>query len=338
MDDNIAKIARAIQGLVAEDPTDILLYNGPIDRVGYQEVLDKTQTTSAPTITFLLTTPGGDAGFAFRIARAMTCRYEKFRLLVCGPCKSAGTLIAIGAGEIVMSDLGELGPLDVQIRKRDELLQRESGLDVIQSLDHLTGAAITAFRNTFIEVAANSGLSTRLCADIASNLVTQLYGNIYSQVDPIRLGSVVRANAIAMEYGQRLGSKNLKPDALSRLVLGYPSHDYVIDREQAEELFLRVRSPTKGETALIQAVQEMLSEAKFDEHVVIRLDPARPQQETPKHGDSNANATEAAAPKVGDQPASGSGTDATRSVGADVPAPAPGAGSAAAAVRQGRIS
>ena len=85
--------------------------------------------------------------------------------------------------------------------------------------------------------------------------MTQLYGNIYSQVDPIRLGSVVRANNIAMHYGERLGSKNLKSEALGSLVLGYPSHDFVIDREQAAELFHCVREPTSGEEALVELVE-----------------------------------------------------------------------------------
>jgi ClpP class serine protease len=41
---------------------------------------------------------------------------------VSGYCKSAGTLIALGANELAFGEHGELGPLDVQIAKRDEVL------------------------------------------------------------------------------------------------------------------------------------------------------------------------------------------------------------------------
>ena len=34
-------------------------------------------------------------------------------------CKSAGTLLALGADEIIMSNLSELGPLDIQLPDRD---------------------------------------------------------------------------------------------------------------------------------------------------------------------------------------------------------------------------
>jgi ClpP class serine protease len=45
--------------------------------------------------------------------------------------------MALGANEIVMSDFGEFGPLDVQIYKTDEFA-RSSGLDIHQSL-HVIG-------------------------------------------------------------------------------------------------------------------------------------------------------------------------------------------------------
>jgi hypothetical protein len=321
-DESVVQVVdAAVAKLQTEEPSDVLIFNGPIDHTGYHLVLENTKVTRATTITLLMTTPGGDAGFAFRIARALACRYTKVRLLICGPCKSAGTLIAIGANEIVMHDTAELGPLDVQIRKRDELLQRESGLDIIQSLDHLTHATIDAFRNTFLEIAEKSGLSTRLCADISSNLVTQLYGNIYSQIDPIRLGSVVRANAIAMHYGEMLGSPNLKNGALEQLVLGYPSHDFVIDRDQASQLFQRVRAPTPGEHDLIRAVEVALRIPQFDEHFIVRLD-----KPAPEATNAEQQQQDNAAP-VSDGKAAGSGATPTRGVGKDVSPPSRVAGS-----------
>jgi hypothetical protein len=284
MDERLAKLSAAVAAVNAESPTDLLLYNGPIDNEGFEQVVENTNARQADTVTLLLTTLGGDAGAAYRIASLLCHRYKKFRLMVSGMCKSAGTLIAVGSSEIVMTDTGELGPLDVQIRKRDELLQRESGLEMVQGLQNLTHSAIDAFRDTFLEIASGSGLSSRLCADIAANVVGHLYGNIFSQIDPIRLGSLVRANSIAMQYGEKLGTKNLKPDALRRLVLGYPSHDFVIDRPQANDLFQNVRPPTQAESELVSLVQVLLRHPNDEDHEIARLDdpPGEYAHGTPK--------------------------------------------------------
>ena len=58
-------------------------------------------------------------------------------LYVSGYCKSAGTLVATGAHKLIMSDHGELGPLDVQMSKKDNFWKKESGLIVMNTLTAL---------------------------------------------------------------------------------------------------------------------------------------------------------------------------------------------------------
>jgi hypothetical protein len=73
-------------------------------------------------IDFLLHTNGGDIDAADKIVRILQRRVgADARLSVVVPdcAKSAGTLIAIGADLIVMSDSSELGPIDPQIVSRD---------------------------------------------------------------------------------------------------------------------------------------------------------------------------------------------------------------------------
>ncbi len=270
-----AKLLEAIEKLCAAGALDLLVFNGPIDQTGFDMVIEQTSKPTSEAVMMVLTTLGGDADAAYRIAKLLCRRYRSFKVLVPSACKSAGTLLALGASELIMTDTGELGPLDVQIRKRDELLMRESGLEMVQGLQQLTDESINAFRKTFIEVAGGTGLSTRLCADIAAKVIGSLYGNIFQQIDPIRLGSVTRANAIAMHYGQLLGSKNLKQESLGRLVLGYPSHDFVIDRSQAEQLFNVVREPNPAEADLVQAIEPFVKNPNTDKHIVAKLNTER---------------------------------------------------------------
>ncbi len=49
---------------------------------------------------------------------------------------------------------------------------------------------------------------------------------------------------ISKEYGERLSTKNVKKSALDILIAGYPSHTFVIDREEAKQLFENVEIPS----------------------------------------------------------------------------------------------
>lgn len=90
------------------------------DAVPLMDLLHKVETGT--NIDFLIHTPGGDVDAADKIVRILRKRVgEKGALRVVVPdcAKSAGTLLALGAHFIVMSDPSELGPIDPQIITRD---------------------------------------------------------------------------------------------------------------------------------------------------------------------------------------------------------------------------
>lgn len=64
-----------------------------------------------------------------------------------------------------------------------------------------------------------------------------------SQIDPIRLAEVERSLRIANKYGERLKTRNLREGALEELIVAYPSHGFVIDRDEARQIFKRVGLP-----------------------------------------------------------------------------------------------
>lgn len=120
--------------------------------------------------TVFLTTLGGDPDGGFRIARCLQHHYKHIRLVIPSLCKSAGTLIAIGAHELVIGDLGELGPLDVQVLKSSELEERSSGLDIVQALEAVQTHARQAFHGMLIEIRQGGRLSTKLAGEFAANV------------------------------------------------------------------------------------------------------------------------------------------------------------------------
>ena len=86
--------------------------------------------------------------------------------------------------------------------------------------------------------------------ETATKLTVGLFQPVYAQIDPLQLAENDRFVKIAIEYGERLGQKNLKERGLTRLVSGYPDHQFRIDRKEAEDLFRNVRKPLDVEANL----------------------------------------------------------------------------------------
>jgi hypothetical protein len=212
-------------------------------------------------LTFSDNPRGGDLDIAYRIARYLQEKYRKFTVYVDTYCKSAGTLITLGADEIIMSDRAELGPLDVQIMKPDELGERDSGLDLIQALSRLKEVSYEMFEEFFLTLWMKGGgqISTKSALEIATGATSGLLSPIYQKIEPMTLGQFSRAMEIAEAYGNRLNTRdNLKPDALHQLIYTYPSHSFVIDRsEAAQSLFKSVRKPDEVEEQVALELRQM---------------------------------------------------------------------------------
>jgi hypothetical protein len=213
-------------------------------------------------VILILTTRGGDPHVAYRIARCLQTTYKtvtrktgsppketkaegKFTVLNVSRCKSAGTIIALGANEIWMTPSAQFGPIDVQIRKPDEVGERTSGLTPMQAMSVLENQSLGMFKRHFAQLRFSEDLlfSTKMAADIATHATIGLLGPIFSQIDPMRLAEVDRSLRISAEYGERLGGENLHDGALERLLAKYPAHGFVIDRMESAEIFKKITDP-----------------------------------------------------------------------------------------------
>lgn len=242
---DFAQPASPVANLTPAQRTDIIAYAGQVSSQGYDALCEALENKQADNALLVLATPGGDPHAGFRIARALQHTYGHFDALVPRYCKSAGTLIVIGARKLYLDDKSELGPLDVQVKKGDELVGLNSGLDIIQAVNYLQSQALNAFSQYLIELTQRAGLSTKVGSDIASKLTIGLFEPIAGQIDPMRLAEMQRALEIAHEYGARLAEKsnNLRANGLRDLIVGYPSHGFVIDRKEAKKLFIEVHRP-----------------------------------------------------------------------------------------------
>lgn len=239
---------------------DVLLINARMER-GLDDNLISLllKRKLRKNVLLILVTPGGNPDVAYRISRFLQDYYEKFIAFISGYCKSAGTLCVLGATEIVMSDLGELGPLDVQLYKKDEIGELSSGLVAAEILDVLQTKAFEMFEDYLLQIEEHSEgqITFKTASEIASRITVGLLEPLYKQIDPIQVGEIARSMQIATSYGERLlvRGKNFTKETMKTLCETYPSHGFVIDRPEVQTLFKNVRVPSVEEDELRWALK-----------------------------------------------------------------------------------
>ncbi len=254
----------------AEYQADVIVFHGAIGHGGADNLIRIAKRPNRrKNVLLLLTTRGGSADAAFRMARCLQTHYGKLILSIHDACRSAGTLVAIGADEIVLSDFGQFGPLGMLLDSSDTMLESTSGFDVAQALISLNEHTYLYYEKALARIRRESRglIPTRLAAQMASRLALGVYSNIYQQVDPGQLGHIERAMQVAREYGERLKRHNLREGAMQRLAAGYPSQSFVIDLKEAKTLFHHVRGPSSIEEELGECISVVTRDATDDSYV-----------------------------------------------------------------------
>ena len=247
---DVKEISEEVSKVKKELNSDMFFYNASLTRVNADNFISLIKSNKQnKNVCLFITTNGGDIDCTYKITRYLIKQYEFFRLYVFGPCKSAGTLLALGANEIIMDENGEFGPLDVQVFSPDEFIQRSSGFSIYQSLEYIGKKSFELFEDIFIQIRARSGgiITTQTASEIASKIAVGLYAPITQQIDPSRIGELQRSMKIALYYGIRLGAN---PEIVKHLTVNYPSHSFVIDYDEACKLFGNVREPKDYENFL----------------------------------------------------------------------------------------
>nr|MBA3774798.1 hypothetical protein [Ramlibacter sp.] len=297
----------ASEAVALAHTADVVIFNGDIDEAREDILITRCNNEAkSENIVLLLCTSGGLPDSAYRMARYFQSHYKKFTVIVCGKCKSAGTLLTIGAHEVVMGDRAELGPLDIQLGKKDAFFEDGSGLTVVNALEEIESKAYQIFENTFVKLILRTKrrVTLKTATALATEFAVGLMSPVVSQIDPMHVGEVARAMRVGREYGERLSAKtnNLQPEALHKLVNGYPSHGFVIDQLEAESIFNNVRQPIEVEKQLISLLgaNSRIPKSGEDPLIIIFSKPQEvqhvhhhPQDTGEVHGEPEAAGVEA---------------------------------------------
>ncbi len=179
-----------------------------IDVNDSEEVLRAIQMTDDEVpLDIVLHTPGGLALAALQIARAIQAHRGKVTVFVPHHAMSGGTLIALGADEIVMCKHSVLGPIDPQLGR----FPAASVIEVSES-----------------KPLAETEDETLILADVGRKAVQQL------------------RTAAAALLGARMDEQAAQ-DLAAKLATGTWTHDYPISADEARDLGLPVSTAMPDE-------------------------------------------------------------------------------------------
>ena len=191
---------------------------------------------------------GGNIEGAYNVIRVLRGHAQRLNVLVPFYAKSAGTLVCLAADSVVTSTLSEFGPLDAQVFGRKERRMK---------------SALTSFY---------AGERVR------KSMAEQTQASFHKM---LRIEESIvddeRQLMIGVRYAERVLLEMMKWDEVRaialarRLVFDYPSHDHVIDREEALSLGMPiVMAPPELERVLHALALELHSR----EETFVQMHPA----------------------------------------------------------------
>jgi hypothetical protein len=215
------------------------------------------------TLDVLLHSPGGHADLAFQMMKFFRRKAKRVNVIVPLGAKSAATLMCLAADSILMGQFSELGPLDVQIEDPIEKgAEPVSPIDDFKSMEFLREYAVEILDYFTVTFVKRYGISLKDALPHSTSCVTGLVGELYKKIDPLEVGGHRRSLAVGEEYANKLLSLMKNPNKkaiVQRLVWQYPSHDFVVDYDEALELGLPVqRLDRRQDDMLIDGLKEVV--------------------------------------------------------------------------------
>jgi hypothetical protein len=213
-------------GLETKIATDIFpLFHKHLMDIGDQERLD-----------LFIYSNGGLTNAGYGLVNLFRQFCEKFNVIIPFKALSCATLISLGADEIVMTKLAQLGPIDPS-------LEHPLGpkIDLPGQPPRIMQISVEDV-HAFLQLAKESDLRD----ETSMRLVFQI---LASSVHPLALGSVKRSKEQIGFLANELMShhytdKEHVKKVVKDLVTGRFSHDYIIGRKEAKEtLHLNVIEP-----------------------------------------------------------------------------------------------
>lgn len=231
------------QGLETQIANDILpLFTEHLDKIGDTE-----------KISLLLYTNGGNTLTAWSLVNLIRSFCKKFEVIIPSNCFSSGTLISLGADNIVMTKQAMLGPIDPSVNG-----PLNPGIPGINDPNIKVPVSVE-YVNAYLEMAKNDfGITDQ------DNL-TQIMLNLSEKIHPLTLGQVYKSKSQIQMLAKKLLSWQKFTPEKEEIIIKFlcsdsGSHDYSIRRKEAiESLGLNVEKPDMELYVMIKSIFDNIS-------------------------------------------------------------------------------
>jgi len=196
-------------------------------------------------LSLILYTNGGDTGAAWRLVNLLHTFCDELEVIIPAKALSAGTLISLGANNIIMTKQAALGPIDPSVtHPLNPLVPNAPQVKVPVSVEAVRG---------YID-AAKEDLGIKDPHDLVQLLV-----DLSNKVHPLVLGQIFRSRSQIRFLARKLLKRQVDGDEKIDKIIDFlcaesGSHDYTINRREALGLGLRVEKPSDELYQLLRQV------------------------------------------------------------------------------------
>ena len=234
----------------------------------------------------VINSPGGSMDAAYLAAEILRSHSERIRACVPFCAKSAATLLCLGADEIWMDELADLGPLDPQVygvKSGEGEMGFESALNPFRALEKLQEFSLDMLDVASDRIAKKTRMNMDQCLKHAVSLVLGTMTPLFTQLNPEKIGQRSRDLEVASEYGKRLMNERLMNErqweVLKKLVYDYPSHDFVLAYRELSDLGFNVKLFPKDENEVVHNLTVDLTDWSQSVVTLCSLVPEEPSSE-----------------------------------------------------------
>jgi len=198
----------------------------------FVEHLDEIGPTQK--ISLILHTNGGDTATAWRLINLLHIYCDELEVIVTSKALSAGTLVSLGANNIVMSKQAVLGPIDPSIdHPLNPLIPNMPQMKAQVSVE-----AVRGYLDAANEIGVRDGHD-----------LVQLLVDLSNKVHPLVLGQIFRSKSQIRFLAKKLLKRQVREDDKINEIIDFlcaesGSHDYTINRREARDLGLHIENPS----------------------------------------------------------------------------------------------
>ena len=201
-------------------------------------------------ISLFLYTRVGDTSAARNIVNLLRMYGDELQVIVPHKAHSSGTIISLGANEIIMTKQATLGPIDPSLHTPLNPRLQDGGIYPV-SVEAVKG---------YLEFAKNE-----MQIDDTASLAS-IFEKLTDFVHPLVLGEVYRSKAQIQMMAEKLLQNQVRdPEKIKKIIAFLcsesGSHDYTINRREAkDELGLNIIKPSETQYKIIKKIYDDINE------------------------------------------------------------------------------